>query len=142
MLIHHIRQFRALARTQRVLFIQAWLALLVVDMGVRWFSLPRLQSLLAGLTRFPRRSSLHPTPSPKETAIIVDLAARHHLHVMTCLRRALALQWLLRRHGVETALRIGVRKDDRDLEAHAWVEHDGVNLGPDVGTAGRFEVIL
>ena len=43
-----------------------------------------------------------------------------------CLTQALALQWLLRRHGEESSLQIGVRKNqDGEFAAHAWLEQDG-----------------
>lgn len=43
-----------------------------------------------------------------------------------CLARALTTQALLRRHGCDCELRIGVAKSAAGaLEAHAWVEHQG-----------------
>lgn len=48
----------------------------------------------------------------------------------TCLVRALTLERLLRRHGVETAdVRVGVRRRGDGFAAHAWVEHRGEVLG-------------
>ena len=38
------------------------------------------------------------------------------------------LWWLLRRRGMESELRIGVRKKAEVLEAHAWVEYQGCVL--------------
>ena len=35
------------------------------------------------------------------------------------------LQQLLRRHGIESDLRIGTRKAEGRFEAHAWVECEG-----------------
>jgi hypothetical protein len=46
----------------------------------------------------------------------------------TCLHRSLTLWWLLRRQGVASELRIGVRKEQGRFEAHAWVERAGVAL--------------
>jgi hypothetical protein len=57
----------------------------------------------------------------------------------TCLRRSLLIWWLLRRDGIETALRIGVRCDDGVLQAHAWVEHDGVPLGEADDPIARYQ---
>ena len=52
-----------------------------------------------------------------------------------CLTRSLLLVWLLRRRGVSTDLRIGVRLSQGNLEAHAWVEHEGsaINEASDIG---------
>lgn len=42
-----------------------------------------------------------------------------------CLARALGLWWLLRRGGVVAVLHLGVRMAAGELDAHAWVTHDG-----------------
>jgi len=59
----------------------------------------------------------------------------------TCLSRSLALWYLLRVQGVDSTIRIGVRAGGRPLDAHAWVELDGVVLNDldDVGV--RFSTI-
>jgi len=42
----------------------------------------------------------------------------------TCLVQALALQTMLRQHGIASSLNIGVAKQDGDrLNAHAWIQH-------------------
>lgn len=53
--------------------------------------------------------------------------------VGSCLTRSLTIQILLRRWGVDTDLRIGVRKQRGDLRAHAWLEF----LGEPLEDAGR-----
>jgi hypothetical protein len=45
-----------------------------------------------------------------------------------CLARAMAAQLLLARAGHLADLRIGVRKDGNSLDAHAWLEFEGVPL--------------
>ena len=40
-------------------------------------------------------------------------------------RQSLALWWLLRRQGIASDLRLGMRKDASRFEAHAWVEYLG-----------------
>ena len=42
-----------------------------------------------------------------------------------CLTQALVGRLLLARHGIDTVIQIGVTKDDAELKAHAWLEHDG-----------------
>jgi hypothetical protein len=41
-----------------------------------------------------------------------------------CLPTALVAQWMLRRRGVPSKLRLGVRRDASALAAHAWLEID------------------
>lgn len=45
-----------------------------------------------------------------------------------CLPRAVVLWALLRRHGVDAEVKLGVRKGERGFEAHAWVEIEGLPL--------------
>ncbi|MFQ5524545.1 MAG: lasso peptide biosynthesis B2 protein, partial [Acidimicrobiia bacterium] len=41
-----------------------------------------------------------------------------------CLRRTIALAWLLRRRGIATTLRIGVTREGGDLVAHSWLQSE------------------
>ncbi len=45
-----------------------------------------------------------------------------------CLQTALVLQWVLHRHHIPAAVRLGVRREEGDLQAHAWVETGGYVL--------------
>ena len=47
----------------------------------------------------------------------------------SCLRQSLAVYWQLRRIGFSPDLRIGIRPLRGQLDAHAWVELEGVALG-------------
>jgi hypothetical protein len=42
--------------------------------------------------------------------------------------KSLTLWWLLARQEISSHLRIGIRKVDEKMEAHAWVERDGAAL--------------
>ena len=60
----------------------------------------------------------------------------------TCLPRSVSLWALLRRQGIGTDVVIGVRPGGIPLDAHAWVERDGVPLNerPEVvATYARME---
>ena len=65
---------------------------------------------------------------PTRLAWAVYVASRNVPFATTCLDRALALFRLLRAEGLAAELRIGVRTSEGALEAHAWVEHNGVVL--------------
>jgi hypothetical protein len=69
---------------------------------------------------------------------LVDAAARRGPYSATCLPRSLTLWWLLRRRGIDSYLRIGVRKEADRLEAHAWVELRGLVLNDDSDVHKRF----
>lgn len=51
----------------------------------------------------------------------------------TCLFRGVAECLVLRRYGVPAVLRIGVRNETGDIEAHAWVVRADREPGPDAG---------
>lgn len=46
-------------------------------------------------------------------------------HPIRCLQSSLVLQRMLRRRGIDTALRVGVRMEGADLHSHAWLEAGG-----------------
>jgi hypothetical protein len=63
-------------------------------------------------------------------ALAVERASERGLFRPRCLVRAIALQRLLARAGLEAArVRVGVRLADEQFHAHAWVEHEGEVLG-------------
>jgi len=59
---------------------------------------------------------------------MVDAAGREMWPRTRCLERSLAAWWLLRWQRLPASLRIGVRKDDGVLQAHAWLEISGTVL--------------
>ena len=127
-----LAQFHNLTAMQKRTLLAAWLWLPLFWLGLRVLGLPRFQ---ACLLKTPARSA-----SPLALPVIrgfgeaTNIAARHSLFPATCLTRSLLLGCLLRRRGVASKLRIGVRLIQGTLNAHAWVECDGVpvNDSPDV----------
>lgn len=126
---------RSLSAEEMRLLTRAWIALLLADLLLRVLPLPRVQEILAGRPGPVRRAGLRP---PARTARLVAAAARHHVLPIRCLPRALALQALLVRQGLETELKIGVRKLGGAVHAHAWLEQAGVPVGESESVADRF----
>jgi Transglutaminase-like superfamily len=111
---------------------RAWLTLLVVDLGLRLLPLRSVRRLLAVVTKsWPGKGS----QSRESLSRLVQIAARYHPCRPRCLSRALCLGSLLAAWGIESELRIGVRRSGQELLAHAWLEESGVPIGetPDVG---------
>ena len=130
----HLARFWALsfADQRTLLAAAAWMPLFWL--GLRVWGLSRFQAYLErGQAAAGNDMSLADIRALGE---LVNIAARHTLGPRTCLTRSLLLGWLLRRRGVASNLRIGVRLTNGALDAHAWVECDGVpvNDEPDVGT--------
>jgi len=109
---------------------QAWVLLLVVDLGLRLLPFRWVQGLLA-LGRKDARDIQADGASVMIQCLewLVGVAGRNHLYPMGCLRQSLVLQWLLGRRGIITDLQIGVRKGVDELNAHAWLEYEGQPLG-------------
>lgn len=59
---------------------------------------------------------------------MVNAADPHGLVHPSCLAKSLTLWWMLGRQGISSSLRIGIRKENGKLQAHAWVEREGVAL--------------
>jgi hypothetical protein len=62
------------------------------------------------------------------TCRMLGAAQRRWPLKFTCLEESLILWYLLRRQGITSRLRIGVRKVNGKFEAHAWVEQEGEAL--------------
>jgi hypothetical protein len=136
------------------LFFQAWLLLLFIDLALRLAPYKRVHIFLrsSAARKHPAQTNNHrlqpDAPAMLSENIqgihrIVDLAGRNHLIRMTCLRRSLALQWLLARRGIQSELRFGVRHASPDrLDAHAWLEHAGAPISEPEIVLERYTALL
>ena len=99
---------------------QAWVLLILFDLGLRMLPFTYVQNFAAGSRQIQK-----PPPSPsaeveiQRTWRIMRIASRNHIYPMTCLRRSLALQRILNGRGIMTELRFGVDFDDYDRLATA-----------------------
>jgi hypothetical protein len=133
-----LNKFSALARGERRLLIDAFFLLPAIHLGLRLLGYSRLLQVIETLAPLRATASgvagQDPLMRARKIARIVAIAAARGAYKATCLRRSLALLWLLRREGIESTIRFGVRTSGGRLEAHAWVECHGmvVNDAPDV----------
>ena len=72
--------------------------------------------------------------------VAVNRAANHVFGPVTCLTRSLLLRWLLRRYGTTSDLCIGVRLEQGEFAAHAWVEKDGIPLNDRPEFVARYAI--
>jgi Transglutaminase-like superfamily len=107
-----------------ILLAQAWLLLLAIDIGLRTLPFRKVQSWIKPPLQKGNRE-LQAERIIQRSTNFLDLAARHHLYPMTCLRRSLTLQWLLAQGGLDTTLQFGVRRENGTLQAHAWLDYQG-----------------
>jgi transglutaminase superfamily protein len=94
-----------------------------------------LPALAASFGNVPVRTG-DPIP-PRQLGWAVDRTLRIGSHRPRCIFNALVLYRLLREQGDAAVLVVGLPPDAITKDAHAWVELDGVDVGPPPGQAGH-----
>jgi Transglutaminase-like superfamily len=126
-----LRRYRALDAESRTLFWRAVRLLPQVTLSLRLRGYAKTEASLRS------RARSHPEDIVAErdvalriekTSRMVRAASRCGSLRATCLAQSLALWFLLQQQNISSAIKIGVRKRNTRLEAHAWVERDGVTL--------------
>ena len=135
----HWQNWVNLSRQQKKLFISSLIYLKVASLLLLLFRYQDLHNTLK------KRVPIDSSPSPEiailramKLSAIVEAAARRRLGNATCLRRSLVLWYLLRKEGIESELRFGVRKVSDEIIGHAWVEIDGSVINDDVRYIKQF----
>ena len=82
-----------------------------------------------------------PRAAVSRLGALVNAAARYSLWRPSCLVRSLVLAAQLGRRDISCKLCIGVRFDDGELKAHAWVEHHGRPVNDSADIAEQFNPI-
>jgi hypothetical protein len=111
-----------------------------------------LARVLARFLSFGREAAPGTAPQPcdpetlaraRRTARLVAAAAHNSPFHASCLHRSVVTWLLLRRRGIDAQVRIGVRpvEPGAPLEAHAWVELDGIPLAEAADVAARYAVL-
>jgi len=139
--MHRWRKFRQLPWPARGYLLEALLVLPVVKMALGLLGFRRCQFVLSRLV--PRRvisagEAVALQERSRLIARMVRAAGVHGAYHATCLPESLALWWMLRRRRVPAELRIGVRKEEQQFEAHAWVELSGAVLNDSDDVHQRF----
>jgi hypothetical protein len=131
--LRKIRRFLTLSSSERHQFLRAFVDLAYVDIGLRVLGFQALAERIPAVDEANERD-VRPVDLVRATryAYWLERASRHHAVPARCLHRSLALHQRLRREGLPSELRIGVRKRSDIFEAHAWVEMAGriVNDAP------------
>jgi hypothetical protein len=125
--VKQVRQLLKLTAAERSIVLRAVPLLAAVRLCLWIFPFPTLHrvwsSVLPRVLTRGKRGKL-----PPERIVGLVAAASRCIPGAHCLTRAVAAQLLLARAGHLAEMRIGVRKDRDNLDAHAWLECDGVPL--------------
>ena len=131
--MNRVSKLYKLAPEKRRLLIEAMLLLAFVWVTLRLLRFATLRRLLASMVgKRVSMKELDPAYADR-VAWAVSVGSRY-VRGANCLAQALATQTLLGRRGYQPCIQFGVtRGDDRQIEAHAWVECDGliVSGGPE-----------
>jgi hypothetical protein len=129
-----LHRFSRLDHRSRALFLRGVVLIPLVSISLRLRGFRATQGKLRHRLRATVNSASSkyaPLPASDDVARTVRMmqaAVRHSLGSPNCLEVSLVLWYLLNRRGIPSAIRIGTRKIEGRLEAHAWVERDGVAL--------------
>lgn len=134
-----IRQFLRLSSEQKWFVARAIFILPMTYAGLQLLGYQRLFSFIQHFTidREARR--------PEEFrayAQLLSAVARRCPLPMKCLGRSVTLCWLLRLEGIDASVHIGVRKDQHDLDAHAWVQCGDLIINDAEDVAERYARIV
>jgi hypothetical protein len=115
----------------------------MVDWGLRLLPFRKVQRWAEGGARRDAHSHIGDLAQTiRQVSEQVKGAARNHLYPMSCLRRSLVLQRMLRRRGISAELRIGASLVEGQLQAHAWLEYAGMPIGEPQRITERFAPLL
>ncbi len=133
-----LNRFRRLRPGEQRILLAALIRLPLMALALRVLGFRRLQNTLLkfGASFFLDRSDGAGSRynDGRNIGKMVSAAAKEGIYQANCLEQSLTLWWMLRRHGIASQLKIGVRRENDQFEAHAWVELDGsvLNDDPDV----------
>lgn len=109
----------------RWIMAQSFILLPAIALSLSLFGLPTTQRYLAQLSPIGVAKTGLAFAEVKRMAFSVNRAANHSPLWGNCLKRSLTLWFLLRRRGILSDLRIGVRRHEGEFQAHAWIEYEG-----------------
>jgi hypothetical protein len=127
------RRFWRLSSFERVALLEAAAALAITWLGLRLRGFRRWKAMAERIALSPKPKSAAESDAQlqagQDIARMAAAAARYLPFRTNCLEQSLVLWWLLRRRGIRAVMRIGVRKEANQFEAHAWVDFEGAVVG-------------
>jgi len=132
--MNRLRRYLALPAEERRIFATALALVWAIRLGLWLLPFPKLQRILAAISR-PHSTSRRAL-TPEQIAWAVQAAGRY-VPGSTCLVEALAGLVLCERAGHAARVGIGVARDEPPrLAAHAWLESHGRVLVGQFGSEG------
>ena len=135
--MNSFRKARRLSGSEQRLLAQALVLLPLTRGAVYLLGIKHWQRLLS---RLPTSNQALPNPEQQAHVIarMVKIAAERRIIDANCLQQTLVLWFLLRRHGIDSEICFGARKQEGEVQAHAWVEFFGQALNEDKEVCRHF----
>ena len=136
--MRRLKRVLKLSPDELAILAQAAICMPIVRLALRFISVARLNAMA---TR-SRRQLSRIVAKPEDIARLVSIAADHGIYRARCLEKSLVLRWLLARRGIDGQVVFGTCKAEDAMQAHAWIEVNGVPLNEDDGAHldfARFE---
>ena len=129
-----------------MLLAEAWLVLLGARLAIPRWQMPEILRRLQHAAR-PDKNNKNKNKNKGPVAhdpIVRAVQRATHLHIipMLCLPQSLSLSWMLVRRGLSCDFLIGAQPKDGQLDAHAWVERDGIPINSPLDSAETHPVLL
>lgn len=138
-MLARVRRFAQLPGTDRLLFVEAWLRLLLTTVALRTIGFRRLMHFTPAGSN--RQKMPHAT-LVRQRVSSIERAARYQFRPAMCLPRSVVLHQWLHQSGISNQLRIGVQKVNARFAAHAWIEIDGNVVYESTDAAVRFTPLV
>jgi hypothetical protein len=129
-------RWRQLTVRQRFTLLEAMALMPLAEIFLGLFRYHTLLAFLEKATPLRKGRATMSMAKARKMGELANIAAWRGAYKVTCLRRSLVLWWMLRRRGVDSQVRIGVRMENGEFASHAWVERGGVvlNDAQDIGS--------
>jgi hypothetical protein len=137
---HKAHRWSSLSARERGIFLRAIIFLPLVTTSVKTVGFRRTQAWLARKTGGAFAAPAELTPAEVwRIADLVRAARKWQIVHSTCLPYSLVLWRLLRAQGIESDVRIGVRRGIfGEVQAHAWIEWNGEVLNDRADVASQY----
>ena len=135
----YLRHGFKLSTSDRHLLIQSFILLSFVRIGLGILPFKTLRKLLIRISHSDlEETSQNLTHTPNKIIWAVNLVSRY-MPGVKCLAKALTTQVIMSQNGYLSQLKIGVVKGKKgQLEAHAWVEYQGIIVMGDLSDLERY----
>ena len=130
-MISRITTFLRFPLSHQLLIFKASCLLIAVNTSLKLFGFKKTRGLLGKLHRSVSESTESESKMATRIANYVYLSSERIPFTGQCLGRSLVTHLLLQRQGIESEIIFGTKKASGLMEAHSWIEIEGVPLGHD-----------